>query len=223
MLHLKQQFRDFILSDAHSCVASKTALVNNNATINIYRSEPQSIEALHSDMIIFSSEIRHIDPREFRTFAALFPTVSCNNENMFDSWLWDMLSQLRSVDERQGYAWSDICDSDTTSSNFSFSLANEAYFIVGMHPCSSRGSRQFLCPALIFNSRRQFDALKESGMYHRLQKTIRRKEINKYGSINPMLDEFGKSPEWLQYSGMRREKESQCPLAIHNEYRHEAA
>jgi FPC/CPF motif-containing protein YcgG len=81
-----------------------------------------------------------------------------------------------------------------------------------MHKKSSRLSRQFEKPMLIFNLHRQFDELRASGQYTRLRDTIRTRDRKLQGDNNPMLADFGENSEARQYSGRQVGPEWKCPF-----------
>ena len=49
--------------------------------------------------------------------------------------------------------------------NFGFSFAGRGFFVIGLHPASSRLARRFPWPTLVFNAHFQFDRLKADGRY----------------------------------------------------------
>ncbi len=100
---------------------------------------------------------------------------------------------------------------------FSFSLKEEAFFIIGLHPASSRPARQFKYPALVFNPHLQFEQLREANKYQSIKYAVRKRDIAYSGSINPMLTDFGEASEVYQYSGRKYDEQWQCPLKIKHE------
>lgn len=85
-------------------------------------------------------------------------------------------------------------------------------FVVGLHPASSRLSRRFQWPTLVFNPRSQFERLRETGRFERLRGAVREREIALQGTLNPNLADFGEQSEARQYSGRATEQEWQCPF-----------
>jgi FPC/CPF motif-containing protein YcgG len=95
-----------------------------------------------------------------------------------------------------------------------------------MHPESSRIARKFRWPTLVFNPHEQFEQLRVDGKWKRLQHTIRERDLQLQGSINPMLSDFGEATEARQYAGravaanwrapfqaIRRMAAGKCPFA----------
>ncbi len=123
------------------------------------------------------------------------------------------LTRLHELDVQAGYVWSDECSPDPHSPAFGFSLFGEPFFIVGLHPRSSRISRQAPFPALVFNAHRQFRYLKADGTFQKMQKEIRRREIKIQGTLNPNLSDFGEQSEARQYAGNATQQVWLCPFS----------
>jgi FPC/CPF motif-containing protein YcgG len=102
-------------------------------------------------------------------------------------------------------------DADPESAHFGFSFAGEAFFVVGLHPGSSRLARRFKWPALVFNPHGQFRRLRISGRFQGLRDQVRKRELALQGGLNPNLAEFGAEPESRQYSGRRVPPAWRCP------------
>jgi len=69
-------------------------------------------------------------------------------------------------------------------------MVEHPFFVIGLHPYASRLARRFSNPALVFNSHRQFEKLREDGRYWKIQAATRSREIDLQGSINPNLADF---------------------------------
>ncbi len=87
-----------------------------------------------------------------------------------------------------------------------------AFFIVGLHPASSRFKCRFAFPTLGFNAHVQFENLREAGKYGRMQDVIRSRDTSLQGNINPNLADFGASSDARQYSGREVEGDWGCPF-----------
>lgn len=81
-----------------------------------------------------------------------------------------MLSSLDKV------SWDHQVESNPAHKEFSFSLLGKSFYIVGMHPKSSRLARQSPYPALVFNLHWQFEKLREMGTYSYIRNKIRKRE-----------------------------------------------
>jgi FPC/CPF motif-containing protein YcgG len=110
------------------------------------------------------------------------------------------------------FDWADGYSNDPEDAKFAFSFAGWAFFVVGLHPRSSRVARRFAQPALVFNAHRQFDELRTSGHFTRIQALVRERELALQGSLNPNLAEFGARSEARQYSGRAVEDSWKCPF-----------
>src|SRR5690606_27133649 len=103
-------------------------------------------------------------------------------------------------------------DSDPESDHFSFSLGGKAFYIIGMHPNSSRFARRSPRPTMVFNLHRQFEELRNMGAFEKIRDTIRERDKNLQGSVNPMLHDFGHNREAPQYSGRQVDESWKCPF-----------
>jgi FPC/CPF motif-containing protein YcgG len=134
---------------------------------------------------------------------------------MFDKLLWTKLQSFSDLDAER-YSYDERVDADPSSGQFSFSLHDEALYVIGLHPESSRRSRRFKYPTLVFNPHEQFEQLRRSDKYELMKKAVRRRDVIFSGSVNPMLQDFGKSSEVFQYSGRNYDETWKCPLKIHH-------
>jgi FPC/CPF motif-containing protein YcgG len=64
----------------------------------------------------------------------------------------------------------------------------------------------------VFNPHEQFERLRADGHWKRMQETIRRRDLELQGSINPMLSDFGEQSEARQYSGRAVEDNWRAPF-----------
>jgi uncharacterized protein len=133
--------------------------------------------------------------------------------------LWLRLQSIGNLDA-QKYGYDKRVSSNPADKNFSFSLKEEALYVIGLHPQSNRKARQFKYPAFVFNPHKQFEDLRKSDSYKKMQDIVRKKDIAYSGSVNPMLKDFGQFSEVFQYSGKQYDESWKCPfISNHN---HEA-
>jgi FPC/CPF motif-containing protein YcgG len=208
-----QLLNQAIAEEQFSCVAAKSASLQNTV---VHRHYPALADIagsarMHEDLIDYGKRRSQLSQSN-ATFVATFSRPVIVSETQFEELLWSHLSLLHRVDVSQGYAWAPDVSAEPEADNFSYSIGGEPYFVVGLHPCASRGTRRMPFVALAFNSHRQFNHLKSIGLYARLQKTIRAREIARYGSINPNLAEHGTASEARQYSGRPVEAGWECPF-----------
>lgn len=203
-------FRAFVLDPHYPCVGARSAVHNNSYRLGVYDAlgSAAATAALARDLATFTRDIDQIDG-PFATFVALFTGPQDAGEQSFERALW---SQLQALHEADAAPWDSSVSSDPDDPHFSFSYAGTAYFIVGLHPGSARLSRQFPWPALVFNPHAQFERLRETGKYERMQAVVRDKERALQGDINPALDDFGGDSEARQYSGRQVEPDWHAPF-----------
>ena len=90
---------------------------------------------------------------------------------------------------------------DPENPHFAFSVAGTAFFVVGLHPNASRVARRAPLPTLVFNLHAQFERMRADGRYQRMRDTIRRRDAELQGFLNPMVSDHGVSSEARQYAG----------------------
>ncbi|HWF82243.1 MAG TPA: guanitoxin biosynthesis heme-dependent pre-guanitoxin N-hydroxylase GntA [Streptosporangiaceae bacterium] len=207
-----QELTRFIMSEACSCIGAKTACARRTLVHRHYPAlaDRQASIALHADLTEFALKRDEIHEL-FATFAATFDSPLDVDEEKFEWLVWEQLKLLHAQD-RVKYQWAPGVDSDPTSERFAYSVAEQAFFVVGLHRNSSRLTRRFSWPALVFNSHVQFDRMKEGPMYSRIQREVRRRELALQGSLNPNLAEFGERSEAAQYSGRAVPSDWTCPF-----------
>ena len=80
---------------------------------------------------------------------------------------------------------------DPDNPHFAFSVAGTAFFVVGLHPNASRVARRAPVPTLVFNLHEQFERMRSDGRYQRMRDTIRRRDTELQGFLNPMVSDHG--------------------------------
>jgi len=205
-------FRAHISDEDFSCIGAKAALNGNLFRFGFYEeiNTPETNLLLAEDLRLFAEEQKRISTN-YASFAAIFDAPVVENEESWENALWTQLNHLHEIDRRQ-FVWDSTVSSDPQDVNFSFSIAGTGFFIVGLHPNSSRTARRFSRMTMVFNPHAQFDRLRENGQYNRMQKTIRAREMKLQGSLNPNLSDFGTQSEARQYSGRALEEGWKCPF-----------
>lgn len=208
-----QAFRALVLHPKFPCVGAKSALQRGGYRLGCYPAlgTPEATAGLAHDLAAFVQERPCFDA-EFCTFVATFDGPPIASEKDFEQQLWQQLAQLHALDA-SCHDWDPAVSSDPDDPAFSFSFAGAGFFIVGMHPGASRIARRFARPALVFNMHAQFEALRASGRFDKMQRVIRDRELALQGSLNPNLADFGSRSEARQYSGRPVEEEWRCPFA----------
>ena len=210
-IEIEREFASFVNGASFSCLVGK-GVVHQNA--HVVRTYPplgtrSAASALATDLNAFAA-VEH-DPMKLRAFVAVFPRHVPRTELAFEARLWAQLQRLHEHDDPEA-EWDPSVSDDADDPMFSFSFGGRAYFIVGLHAYSSRVSRSFRWPALVFNPHSQFGRLRGEGRFRRIQLAIREREIEVQGSLNPNLADFGERSEARQYSGRAVEDDWRCPF-----------
>lgn len=211
-LEVFHELLEMIVDGQYICTGATAAFGQEAYRLGVYPElgTPEATAGLAHDLFTFLQERARLGS-EFATFVAVFAGPQELDEDQFEGRLWDQLQKLHEMDAEH-HGWDPEVSSDPDHPEFSYSFAGESCFIVGMHANSSRPYRRFPYPALVFNSHEQFEALRESGAYDRMKKTIREREMERVGSVNPMLADFGQRSEARQYAGRAVEEEWKCPF-----------
>jgi len=210
------EYHSFLGDKAFPCIAAKAALARKHIRCMVadHMACPKDDAAILQFLYQFIDEYRCADDF-FHSAAIIFKGPSDITEPLFDHFLWQRLQSLANLDALR-------CDYDKRVSNnpsserFSFSLKQEALFIIGLHPGSSRQARRFSYPTLAFNPHAQFEKLRYDDRYEKMKEVVRKRDTVYSGSVNPMLADFGEASEVYQYSGLHYGSEWECPLKINH-------
>ena len=215
-VHAENAFRDFILAADFPCLGAKAAFNSGSQTLRVF----DQLAGAESTMAL-ARALGDFNPRsELATFVAIFERPRNIAEIEFENLLWKQLRLLHAQDA--GSSWDGHVASDPDDPHFSFSFGGRALYVIGMHSNSSRKARRFSLPTLVFNPHEQFERLRAEGNWQRMQQTIRERDRELQGTVNPMLADFGVQSEARQYSGRAVEKawrapfpapERKCPFA----------
>jgi uncharacterized protein len=207
---IRTEFQEFIIDNNHPCVMAQTVFSMDKVDFHVYENlgSKQTSAKILKDL---KSYIENYDfeSNDFLTFFAVFKGRNEFTEVQFEELLWKQLQFLHELDDQP---WDPEVASDPEDDNFSFSIGGKAFYMVGMHPNSSRIARQSPYPAIAFNLHRQFEKLREMGSYQTVRDRIRERDLELQGSNNPMLEDFGHSSEAKQYSGRKVGEEWKCPF-----------
>lgn len=209
------EFRSRILEARFSCVGARAAVNSGAYRLGVYddMTDSGALAGLARDLFTFTQEQPALGS-DFSTFAASFAGPVITSEEEFEKHLWTVLQTLYDVDRLYNPPDPKVAE-DPEAGDFGFSFAGRGFFVIGLHPASSRLARQFGWPTLVFNAHSQFDRLKADGRYSKLQGAIRAREMALQGSLNPNLSDFGERSEARQYSGRAVEEDWRCPFHMH--------
>ena len=206
----ENRFKKFILDEDHPCIMSKTIFSSKNYQLQTYEGlgSKTAAKKIVEDLKIYL-EGYDFSTNDFFSFLAVFEDEADYSELEFEELLWKQLQSIHNIDPKK---WDSTVSNNPTDKTFSFSILGKAFYIVGMHPNSSRNARKSPLPTLVFNLHGQFEKLREMRVYDRIRDTIRKRDVQKNGSINPMLVDFGNRSEAPQYSGRAVGDGWECPF-----------
>ena len=205
-------FRSFALDKQYPCLAARSALHRQSYRFGAYErlDDPAVSEGLMRDLYAFVTERAGLGDT-FATFIASFRAAVPGGELGFERALWSQLDRLHQLD-REFHPWDSRVSSDPADPNFSFSIAGNAFFVIGLHPEAGRDARRFAWPTLVFNAHAQFVTLKDRGQFAGLQMRIRERDVALQGSINANLADYGHHSEAKQYAGREVGDDWRCPF-----------
>ncbi len=161
---IQKSLKKFIVEDDHPCVMAQTVFSMDKVDLHVYENFG-SKNAAHKILKDIKEYLLKYDfeNNDFYTFVATFPDRKKYSEKQFEELLW---KQLQFIHEADDQPWDPTVSSDPENKNFSFSIHGKAFYMVGLHPNSSRMARRSPVPAIAFNLHWQFDKLREMGAYH---------------------------------------------------------
>jgi uncharacterized protein len=212
-----EEYLNFIRDKEFPCIAAKAAVSENqiHAMVADHLACPKDDDSILQFLFQFV-DIYRASKTNYHSAVIIFKGPEKCEEEMFDAMLWKRLQAISDLDARQ-FHWDSRVENDVTSPDFSFSIKEEAFYVIGLHPGSNRKSRQFNYPALVFNPHEQFERLRATDKYVSMKEAIRKRDIKLSGSVNPMLSDFGESSEVFQYSGRQYDNDWKCPFISKHE------
>lgn len=212
MKNAEEELRSFVSDPDFPCVGAKAALRRDQLDVFIAGDIRQSSYDREITSILQDFAERHGDAKKiFISQAVVFQNNPLMSEVDFETHLWQRLSSIHRIDVER-YLWDPNVDSDPESAHFSMSVGGCGFFVVGLHPNSSRKARRFRYPTMIFNLHAQFERLRAEQRYDTLKETIIERDIALAGHANPMLARHGKGSAAAQYSGRKVEHDWKCPF-----------
>lgn len=213
-----KELKAFINDRAYPCIAAKAAVHQSELRIKVAADMGSANADREILTFIYSFTENYRNTKDtglspYQSACIIFRQPKIRDEEMYDNLMWQRLQALADLDS-ESYPFDTRVIADPESAAFSFSLMEEAFFIIGLHPMSSRAARKFQYPTLVFNPHAQFEKLRQQKKYDPMKKAIRKRDLDYSGSVNPMLRDFGDESEVYQYSGRQYQKEWRCPLKI---------
>jgi uncharacterized protein len=199
----------YALVSAHGfpCLGGRAAINRKAYRFALYQELGTLASARHlrHDLTSFIREVPSLG--ELTTFMACFVEPRLAGEREFEGLLWVQLQALHDLDQTP---WDARVSPDPDDARFAFSFGGHAFFVVGLHAGSSRWSRRFAWPTLVFNLMSQFERLRATHRFGRFQRAIRAREMVLQGGINPNLDKS----DACQYAGRVTDPAWRCPLQV---------
>ena len=204
--------RALILDPEFPCVGARSAMNQGSYRFGMYEelAAGETTMPLAHDLLSFVREQPSIEG-QFTTFIACFDGPKVMTPEEFELLLWDQLAKLHEIDSAP---WDPEVSADPGDPRFSFSFGGRAFFVVGLAPSGERWARTFPWPLLAFNSHDQFEHLRDSGQFERMQEVIRERDTELEGDVNPNLANFGEHTEARQYSGREVGPDWRCPVTF---------
>jgi FPC/CPF motif-containing protein YcgG len=203
-------FRGF--AQNHPCIGARSVFVNGNMFFAILPDMRSTETALR--VVELVEEYIHIsDPIDdhVKTLAIVFFDTSGTQEEFAEKY-WRFVQKVHDVDCILN-EWDSSVSSDPTDSSFEFSIAGRAIFTTTLNPASARVARRFAYPVWVCNQTRQFNRLRELGLFAKWQDQIRAADaaVDPSGMPNPILTDHGYGTAAQQLAGSNVEP---CPLVV---------
>lgn len=209
---ITQRYFEFLQTKTFPCVAAKAAVSKGQVRCFVagHMACPKDDADILNFLYTFVDEYRKSES-SFHSAAVIFQQPVLLDDEAFDQFLWQRLKSFNTLD-KQKFSHDSRVDSDPASGHFSFSIGGEAFFVIGLHPGSERKARKFDFPALIFNPHAEFEKLRQADRYEKMKQTVRKRDEEFSGSVNPLLEDYGTASEVFQYSGLKHDQDWKCPL-----------
>jgi FPC/CPF motif-containing protein YcgG len=211
-----QDIKDHLLRPNYPCIAAVSSFLKGDFLLREYKNfgAGECAASFAEDLLHFKSEQKRLNS-DYYSFWAAFPDSTTTSESQFEELLWNELSALHHYEYNKNGTLPKAdpkFSSRPSDKNFCFSLGGSAFFVVGMHPLSSRKARDFPYPVLVFNLYDQFQKLISLGTFDSMVQVNRKREMLFEGSLNPMVIKYAQDYETIQFSGKYNHDEWKCPF-----------
>jgi FPC/CPF motif-containing protein YcgG len=209
----REEVRSLLTQKNYPCIAAQHSLRRDECMIELFRGfgSGEGWRALRAGLLGFIEEQKRSGSGFLSYWAVFEESPVILGEEEFESALWRELSCLTSEEEKFA-DWKEGKCLNPQDTEFRFSLAGSEIFVVGLHPGASRRSRRFYAPTLVFNVFTQFEQLQVKGHYEGMVRTIRARERQFEGTVNPMVEQHGETWETVQFSGRNNSSKWKCPF-----------
>ncbi len=209
---IAEDYFRYIEAKGFPCIGAKAALGKNQISVFVadHMACPKNDHGILRFLYTFVDDYRQ-SSNLYSSAVVIFKDPVDLDEDKFEIMFWARLQAISDIDSQQ-YPYDQRVGHDATAPEFSFSLKEEAFYLIGLHPGSSRLARRFSYPAIVFNPHTQFDRLRELNKYETTKQVVRNRDIQYSGSVNPMLADFGETSEAVQYTGRQYDKNWKCPF-----------
>ncbi|WP_457253174.1 guanitoxin biosynthesis heme-dependent pre-guanitoxin N-hydroxylase GntA [Pedococcus sp. P5_B7] len=211
---IAEGLESMVLHPDYPCLGARSVFNRDRATVVVLErlATEESTQALLRALTDFGRETDRT--AGFASLVAVFRAVEISSEPEFETLLWRQLELLHEADSQP---WDPGVSDDPDNPHFAFSVGGTAFFVVGLHPQSSRMARRTPLPTLVFNLHDQFEELRASDRFERMRDTIRRRDTELQGSLNPMVADHGQRSEARQYSGRSVPQDWEAPASFDEE------
>ena len=212
---IARRFRDFIGGPDFPCVGAKAAANRDGISFVVARDFGSAWDDLRilPGLLDIAKRYR-ADPVPFQSLVVLFEDGAPDDEEAFERQLWARLQSLTDKDQWLGQRADPRVAHDPEDPHFAMSFGGEAFFVVGLHPRSSRPARRFEAPAMVFNLHDQFERLRAEGRYDKLRGTILERDMALAGIDQPdARASTARKSAARQYSGRAVGEGWQCPFS----------
>lgn len=201
------QFRAMITSGVFPCLGGASAVRRRDYRFGVYPGlgSAEAVEATATDLMRFVAD-RPAPEHPVSVFVSAFDGPPIGSEEEFECALWRQLHGLTARDEGPALDRDELVDPEDPG----FVYAGREFFIVGLHPASSRWARRFGWPLLVFNALSHSALLRRAGKYERMHNRILERDRRLQGCDNPSLE----ASQLAQFSGRAVEGSWSCPLDL---------
>jgi FPC/CPF motif-containing protein YcgG len=209
---MHSQFRGMMLSPAFPCLGGVGAVRRGDYRFAVYRElgHAQTVAACAGDLMCFVNQTP-IESNPVAAFVAVFCEPVLSSDEAFELALWNQLKgmlEVRKADSGPEPASSDVATHDGCDPGFYF--GDREFFVVGLHPASSRWARRFAWPTLVFNALTHAEDLQRRGKHAQLREQILARDRALQGSDNPSLT----FSQFAQFSGRAVDDHWKCPVNL---------